>query len=166
MLVLLVASSQAQSQSASPWTIRMDRDKLTDRIARFALTPSRSAPVQHGQTVTTALVIKCGTAFQNGPTHPELLILFTALRGMWHIKHVETRFRFDEGPVRDYKLNFPGRAGTHVLMLPKFSDQDPIADLLGAQRLRVEVNLPHAGPTLLDFNVAHAAEAIHTLACQ
>jgi hypothetical protein len=51
-------------------------------------------------------------------------------------------------------------------MLPKMSDQDSVADLVAARRLRAEVYLPHSTNVLLDFNVVGAADAVRAIACQ
>jgi hypothetical protein len=161
---LLVAHAQAEVPSA--WkVIDGQRDPLTEQTARYAVTMPKSSPVQNGKPVTTALIIRCEKVFQNAPARPELVILFTPLTGWWHVKTIETLYRFDEGPVRDYKLDFPGRAGVRVIALPKFTDQDPIADLIAAKRLRVEITLPYSGRTFLDFNVSGANEAVQAVSC-
>jgi len=162
-----LVGAEARSEPASPWKVmNAQRDPLTDQTARYAKTTPKSDPIQNGKPVTTALIIKCGTIYVSGPTHPELMILFTSLTGTGHVKNIETRYRFDEGPIRDYKLSSGGKAGARAILLPKLSNQDPIADLIAAKRLRVEVNLPHAGMTLLDFNVANASEAIQAISCK
>jgi hypothetical protein len=93
-------------------------------------------------------------------------ILFTPLQHMFHAVAVATRYRFDEGPIRDYKLQIPGKNGSYAVMLPKMSDQDSVADLVAARRLRAEVYLPHSTNVLLDFNVVGAADAVRAIACQ
>jgi hypothetical protein len=165
LLALTVAAGEAYGQGTTAWKIATERDQLSDRVSRFAVTLPKSAPIQKGKSVTTALIIKCGSAFTNGPAHPELMVLFTSLKRT-HMKTIATRYRFDEGPIRDYKLNMTGRNGAYAIVLPKFSDQDPIADLAAARRMRVDVSLPGAENTVLDFNVAGAADAVHALACQ
>lgn len=94
------------------------------------------------------------------------MILFTSLPRPKHAKAITTRYRFDEGPVRDYKLKLGGKNGAHALLLPKFAHEDPIADLAAAKRLRVEIDLPGPGATLIDFNVTGAADAVTAVACQ
>ena len=79
------------------------------------------------------MIISCGSPFLNGPTHPQLTILFTPLQHMSHAAAIATRYRFDEGPIRDYKLQIPGKNGSYAVMLPKMSDQDPVADLVAAR---------------------------------
>ena len=66
----------------------------------------------------------------------------------------------------NYKLQIPGKNGSYAVMLPKMSDQDPVADLMAARRLRAEVYLPHTTNVLLDFNVVGAADAVKAIACQ
>jgi hypothetical protein len=156
----------ARAQGATVWKIVTQRDQLTDRVSRIAMTLPKSEPRQEGKSVTTALIISCGSPFPNGPTHPQLTILFTPLQHMFHAAAVATRYRFDEGPIRDYKLQIPGKNGSYAVMLPKMSDQDPVADLVAARRLRAEVYLPHTTNVLLDFNVVGAADAVKAIACQ
>jgi hypothetical protein len=164
---MALMAAQARSEVANAWKIiNGQRDPLTEQAATFAVKMPTADPVQHGKSITTALVIKCTTAFVSGPTHPELMILFTSLTGRGHAKTMETRYRFDDGPVRDYKLASAGKTGTRAIVLPKFSDQDPIADIVAAKRLRVEVNLPETGTTLLDFNVSGASDAIQAISCK
>jgi len=161
------AASHACAQTAAtPWKIISERDQMTDQTLRLALTTPKTNPVQQGKSITTALMIKCATTFIGGTTHPELMVLFASLGGMWHVRAMHTRYRFDDGPVRDYKLKVVRRAGGHGLFLPKLGDQDPAAEITAATRLRVEVNLPYAGATLLDFNVAGASDAIRQIACR
>ena len=71
-----------------------------------------------------------------------------------------------DGAVRDYKLKVIGRNGAHAMLLPKFGNEDPVADVVAAKRLRVEIDLPSARGTLLDFNVTGAADAVKAIACQ
>jgi len=52
------------------------------------------------------------------------------------------------------------------MLLPKFGNEDPVVDVVAAKRLRVEIDLPSAGGTLLDFNVIGAADAVKAIACQ
>jgi hypothetical protein len=153
---------EVRAQSATAWKIATERDKLTDRLSRFAVTLPKADAVQHGRSVTTALIIRCASA----PAHPELMILFTSLTGLWRTRTIETRYRFDDGPVRDYKLKITGRNNAHAILLPKFSNEDPVSDLVAAKRLRVEVSLPDAENTVLDFNVTGAADAVKAIACQ
>jgi hypothetical protein len=162
---ITLGTGEASAQGTTAWKIATERDQMSDRLVRFAVTLPKSAPVLDGKSVTTALIIRCGSAFTNGPTHPELMILFTSLTET-RMRTVATRYRFDDGPVRDYKLKITGRHGAHAILLPKFSDQDPIADLMGAKRLRLEVNLRNAENTLLDFNVTGAADFVRAIACQ
>ena len=159
-----LAVGEARSEVAN-WKIVTKKDELTEQELRFAATTPKSNPMQHGKSVTTILTLRCVTIFLNRPTQPELMILFTSLTGMWHVKNFHTRYRFDEGPVRDYKLSVAGRGGAHAIALPKFPNQDPVADLVAAKRLRVEVTLPSGGPTLLDFNVTGAADAVRAISC-
>ncbi len=166
LAAILPGIGPARAQGATAWKIAAERDQLTDRLSHIAVTVPKSDPVQQGKSVTTALIIKCGSAFTTGPTHPQLMILFTSLGEMWHIKTFHTRYRFDDGPVRDYKLKVIGRKGAHAIMLPKFSNEDPAADLVAAKRLRVDVKLPKAENTVLDFNVTGAADAVRAIACQ
>ena len=56
--------------------------------------------------------------------------------------------------------------GADAMLLPKFGNEDPVADVVAAKRLRVEIDLPSAGATLLDFNVIGAADAVKAIACQ
>jgi hypothetical protein len=160
-----LAASTAHGQGATAWKIATEKDQLSNRLSRFAVTMPKSAPVQAGKPVTTALIIKCGSALAGGATHAELMILFPSLPAK-HMRTIATRYRFDDGPVRDYKLKVAGKNGAHAILLPKFSDQDPVADLVAAKRLRVEVDLPNTQNTLLDFNVTGAADAVRAIACQ
>lgn len=106
--------------------ITTQHDQLADRVSRIALTLPKTEPLQDGKSVTTALIISCGGPFPNGATHPLLTILFTPLEHMFHVDAVTTRYRFDEGPIREYKLAISGRNKSYAVQLPKFADQDPI----------------------------------------
>jgi len=92
--------------------------------------------------------------------------LFTSLPRAKHAKAIATRYRFDDGAVRDYKLKVIRRNGAHAMLLPKFGNEDPVADVVAAKRLRVEIDLPNARTTLLDFNVIGPADAVKAIACQ
>jgi hypothetical protein len=166
LIAVVACFGEARAQEATAWKIATERDQLTDRVSRFAVTLPKSNLVQQGKSVTTGLIIKCGSAFATGPMHPELMILFTPSGGMWHVKTFHTRYRFDDGPVRDYKLKVIGRKGAHAILMPKLGHEDPVADLVAAKRPRAEINLPSAGATLLDFNVTGAGGAVKAVACQ
>lgn len=160
-----LAVGEARFEVAN-WKIVTKKDELTEQELRFAAMTPKSNPMQQGKYVTTVLILRCAIVFLNRPTQPELMILFTSLTGMWHVKNFHTRYRFDEGPVRDYRLSVAGRGGANAIVLPKFPDQDPVADLVAAKRLRVEVTLPSGGPTLLDFNVTGAINAVRAISCR
>jgi len=156
----------ARAQGTTAWKIATERDQFADRVSRFAVTLPKSDPVVQGKSVTTALIIKCAGVAQTRPAHPELMILFTSLTKTRHIKTIATRYRFDDGAVRDYKLKLSGKNGAHTILLPKLGNEDPVADLVAAKRLRVEIRLAGAGATLLDFNVTGAGDAVKAIACQ
>ncbi len=168
LVAIALGSDAARAQTASPWKISTEKDQLSDQTSRFAVTTPKSSPARQGKSVTAALVIRCVAVFLNKPTEPEIMVVFTSLGWMWHIRSLHIRYRFDEGPVRDYKLKAAGRGAPRAIVLPKFSDQDPVADLVAAKRLRVEAELPGAGTTLLDFDVAGAgaADAVRAIACR
>ncbi len=166
LLAVVPGSGEARAQNATAWKIEAERDKLTERVSRFALTLPKSGPVMQGKSVTTALIITCAGGAPARPTHPELMILFTSLPRAKHAKAIATRYRFDDGTVRDYKLKVIGRNGAHAMLLPKFGNEDPVADVVAAKPLRVEIDLPSARGTLLDFNVTGAADAVKAIACQ
>ncbi len=52
------------------------------------------------------------------------------------------------------------------MLLPKFGNEDPVAGVVAAKLLRVEIDPPSAGAALLDFNVIGAADAVKAIACQ
>lgn len=166
LAIFPLGAREARSQGASAWKIATQHDALADRDSRIAVTVPKSDPTQDGKPVTTALIISCGSTNPNGPTHPQLTILFTPLTHMFHVDAVTARYRFDEGPVRQYKLGIHGRNSAYTIELPKLTDQDPITDLLAAKRLRAEVYLPRTTNTLLDFNLSGAAEAVRAIACR
>jgi hypothetical protein len=155
----------ASAQNPTAWKITTQQDQLADRVSRIALTLPKTGPVQDGRSVTTALIISCGSPLLTGPTHPQLTMLFTPVEHMFHVDAATTRYRFDDGPIREYKLGIPGRNKAYAVQIPKFSDQDPIADLVAAKRLRAQVYLP-PHDQLLDFNVIGAAEAVKAIACR
>src|SRR5208282_192407 len=160
LLAVVSGSGEAPAQIATAWKIEAERDKLTERESRFALTVPKSDPVMQGKSVTTALIITCAGEAPARPAHAELMILFTSLPRAKHAKAIATRYHFDDGAVRDYKLKVIGRNGAHAMPLPKFGNEDPVADVVAAKRLRVEIDLPSERGTLLDFNVTGAADAV------
>ncbi len=166
LVAIALGSDAARVQAASAWKISTEKDQLSDQTSRFAVTMPKPNPARQSKPATAALVVRCVTVFLNKPTEPEIMILFTSLGWMWHVRNLHVRYRFDEGPVRDYKLKAAGRGAARAIVLPKFSDQDPVADLVAAKRLRVEAELPGSGTTLLDFDVAGAADAVRAIACR
>ena len=157
---------EARPEVANPWRITTERDQLTGEVARLAVTTPKADSVAEGKSAATALIIQCGRAFQTGPTHPEVLILLASFAGTRHVRSVHARYRFDDGPVRDYTLDVSSKGDARAIMLPKFSDQDPAADLVAAKRLRVEIAVPRAGASLLDFDVAGGGDAVRAISCQ
>ena len=162
----------AHAEVASWKIIDGQKDPLTDKPTRFAVAMAKSTPVFHDQPVTTALGIRCITIFTNKPAEPEVVILFIGLTGLEHVRKVMARYRWDEGPVRDYTLKTAGARGTRMIELPKFTSptklvesEDPIADLVAAKRFRAEVLFASEGKIALDIDVAGANDAIHALAC-
>ncbi len=166
LIAIAPGFGEARAQGATTWKIASERDQLSDRVSRFAVAMPKSDPVMQGKSVTTALIIKCAGVAQTPRAHPELMILFTSLPQTKHTKALATRYRFDDGAVRDYTLKLSGRNGAHAMLLPKFSNEDPVADVVAAKRLRVEINLSSTGATLLDFNVTGAADAVKAIACR
>jgi hypothetical protein len=101
LLAVVPGSGEAPAQTATAWKIEAERDKLTERVSRFALTLPKSDPVMQGKSVTTALIITCTGGAPARPAHAELMILFTSLPRAKHAKAIATRYRFDDGAVRD-----------------------------------------------------------------
>jgi len=97
-LAIVPGSGKAPAQTATAWKIEAERDKLTERVSRFALTLPKSDPVMQGKSVTTALIITCARPAPARPKHAELMILFTSLPRTKHAKAIATRYRFDDGP--------------------------------------------------------------------
>ncbi len=112
------------------------------------------------------MIITCAGGAPARRAHAELMILFTSLPRAKHAKAIATRYRFDDGAVLDYKLKNIGRNGAHAMLLPKFGNEDPVAGVVAAKLLRVEIDPPSAGAALLDFNVIGAADAVKAIACQ
>ena len=48
LLAVVPGSGQAAAQNATAWKIEAERDKLTERVSRFALTLPKSDPVMQG----------------------------------------------------------------------------------------------------------------------
>src|ERR1700685_1700867 len=135
MIAMSVLVSTAAHAEPASWTIINGKsDPLTKKPSRYAVAMPKSAPVFHGQPVTSALIIRCATIFLNKPSEPELMILFTGLTGAERVKRMQTRYRWDEGPVRSYMLKSSGAHGTRAIELPKFTSasnlvpaEDPLA---------------------------------------
>ncbi len=45
LLAVVAGSGEARAQTATAWKIEAERDKLTERVSRFALTLPKSEPV-------------------------------------------------------------------------------------------------------------------------
>ena len=58
---------EARSEVATSWTIATQKDKLTERVTRFAVTMPKSDPIQQGKSVTIGLIIKCGKYVYHRP---------------------------------------------------------------------------------------------------
>jgi hypothetical protein len=167
------AGAASYSAFAGQWKIiDGQKDPLTDNTARYAVALPQSNPVFHGQPVTSALVLRCTAVFTNRATEPELMLLFTGLTGLGHIRNVLANYRWDEGPVRSYKLKSGGAHGTRAIELPKLvsptklvEGEDPVTDVVAAKRFRAEVQFASGGSVFLDINVAGANDAIRALAC-
>jgi hypothetical protein len=66
-LAVVPGSGEAPAQNATAWKIEAERDKLTERVSRFALTLPKSDPVIQGKSVTAALTITCAGGARPGP---------------------------------------------------------------------------------------------------
>jgi len=95
------------------------------------------------------------------------MVLFTSLTGAGHFKKFQTRYRFDEGPVRSMELTSSiGKNYARAIVLPNLGAPAPGVEIVGAARLRIEFDFKSAGVTFLDFNVSGAAEALKAIACR
>ncbi len=165
LLAVVAGSGEAPAQTATARKIEAERDKLTERVSRFALTLPKSDP-DAGQICHDGIDYQVrrrgpGPACACGADDPVHLFAEGKAR-----QGDRDPVLFDDGAVRDYKLKIIGRNGAHAMLLPKFGNEDPVADVVAAKRLRVEIDLPSAGATLLDFNVIGAADAVKAIACQ
>jgi hypothetical protein len=157
-------------------------DPLTGQISRVAGTSPKSNPVLDGKSVTTGLLLRCDTDLK-GLQLPDVIVVFTSLTGVGHFKNFAARYRFDEGPVRDFAANsIIGKNHARIIFLPNVVSLadvgnppknampagvvNPGIEIAGAARLRIEFNFKSAGTTFLDFNVSGATQAISALGCQ
>jgi hypothetical protein len=159
----------------SNWKIIANRpDPLTEKASRYAVDTPKTKPVFHGRPISAAAVLHCVTVFTNKPSEPELVILLTGMEGVGHIKNLPTEYRWDEGRIHSFTLKGTGKTGTRAIVLPKLvspvpdvvPSEDPISDLVTANRLRAEVSLPSAGKIFVDFDVSGAAQALSAVDCE
>jgi len=141
-------------------------EELTDEKSRMAITLPKSTPVIDGKSVTTGLVLRCEVN-PSGPPIPRLTVIFTSLTGVGHFKKFQTRYRFDEGPVRSMELTSNiGKNYARAIVLPNLGAPAPGFEIVGATRLRIEFDFKSAGVTFLDFTVTGAPQAMRAIGCQ
>lgn len=146
---------------ASGWEIKDELDPLTDKSIKHARTLPKAPPYQWGKPVKTELIIRCGHMLS--PVAPEIMVFFSSTVG---IGEVLTRWRFDDGPVHSVNLELNGTKEQALFLPNDVAGFTSLSDLSRAKRLRVDVNLPWAGPTLLDFKVDGGSEAVRQIACR
>jgi hypothetical protein len=151
----------------SNWKITSGgQEALSEQTSRMAITLPKSNPVIDGKSVTTGLVLRCEIN-PSGPPVPQVMVLFTSLTGVGHFKKFQTRYRFDEGPVRSMELkSIIGKNYTRAIVLQNQAAPAPDVEIVGATRLRIEFDFKSAGVTFLDFNVSGAVEALKAISCQ
>lgn len=161
------SSPESRAKVPSNWKITArGREALTEQTSRMAITLLKSNPVIDGKSVTTGLVLQCEIN-PSGPPIPQVMVLFTSLTGVRHFKKFQTRYRFDEGPVRSMELTSNiGKNYARAIVLPNLGAPAPGVEIVGATRLRIEFDFKSAGVTFLDFNVSGAAEALKAIACR
>jgi hypothetical protein len=176
------AAPPAPVKVSGNWKVIAVRpDPLTGQSFRQVITLSKTNPVIHGKSVATALLMQCSRVVK-GLQDPQLIVVFTSLRGIGHFKNFGARYRFDEGPVHDFTgQSVIGKDHARAIALPRMIDVseiaglpklpslesqvDPGIEIAGASRLRVEFDFRSAGVTFLDFNVSGATQAIDALRC-
>jgi hypothetical protein len=159
-------------------------EALTGQVRRSVMTFAKVTPVIDGKAVPTALIMQCSTDSEGKTVPiPQLVVALTSLTGIGHFKKLSARYRFDEGPVRDFQAeSITGKNHGRAIALPRPPDLsnipekyrlpelknlvDPGVEIAGAARLRAEFNFMSAGVTFLDFNVSGATQAINALGCQ
>ena len=141
-----------------------ERDPLTEKTSRMAITLPKS---DSAMRQAAGLGLICLSSSPNGPTHPEVALVFTSLAGLSRYKKFPIRYRFDEGSVSESVV--PGKVGANSarrLILPALPDRDPVHAIASAKQLRIEVDLRTRGTVFLDFDVSGAAAAIKAIACR
>ena len=100
---VLLPDSSGAAHAAVPnnWKIvDSGRDPLTEMPQRTAVTLPKSDSNKNANLGVTGLALICFSANPNGPTHPVVALVFTALPGLGHYKKFATQYRFDEEPLR------------------------------------------------------------------
>lgn len=160
---------------SSNWKIVTNRpDPLTEKTSRYAVDTPKTKPVLRGRPISAAAVLHCVMVYTNKPSEPELMLLFTGMEGVGHVKNLPTEYRWDEGRIHSFMLKGTGKTGARAIVLPKLispvpdavPSEDPISDIIAANRLRVEVTFESAGKVFLDFDVSGAAQALGVVDCE
>jgi hypothetical protein len=160
-LVGMCATALAADGKIGNWKITNTKDELTEATLRYATTYPKQKPIQFKKPINVELIMRCGSVYKTGPTHPEIMIYFSGTVG---IADVRTRWRFDDGPVEDMTLGLNGTK-EQAIFLPDMTGINSVAAIQKAQRLRAQLDLTWAGFTLLEFNVVGSAEAIKAINC-
>ena len=166
ILATMIATSCNGVALASEWIDARQKDELTGKPTPMYTVSGQPALHQFGRAVSVKLVLTCTDLYQGKKQYEEQQF-YTAF--LWFSEEVgiadpELRYTIDGGePVR-WTTEMESRGRSIHLSTIKANDAF-IVPLSKSRELKVQLDLPWAGKSVVTFKTAGAVEAMKKIPC-
>jgi hypothetical protein len=162
-LVFCALAITSQIANAT-WKTNSTTDPLTKEKRPYMSSAGHGAIRQFGRTVSSQLVIYCVPLPNQGVPFPSVDLWFSEKVAVGNAK---ARFRFDTGLVHVGEMESDRGNQFSLLRGLKASESNLYWDeFKTSNKLRVQVDLPWAGGTVIEFDTSGASEALDKIPCE
>jgi hypothetical protein len=157
----LVVALGSQAANAT-WKAGSVTDPLTKEKHPYMSSAGQGAIRQFGHTVTSRLVVYCVVLPNQGVPFPRVDLWFSEKVAVGDVK---ARFRFDTGLVHVREME--SDSGNQFSLLKGLVGFEfGLDEFKTSEKLRVQVSLPWAGDTVIEFDTSGASETLDKMPCE
>jgi hypothetical protein len=163
LAAILVAALGPQAANAT-WKTNSTTDPLTKEKHPYMSSAGQGAIRRFGHSVTSRLVVYCVPLPNQGVPFPSVDLWFSEKVAVGDLK---ARFRFDTGLVHVGEMESDSGNQFSLLRGLVGSEFNLYWDeFKTSNKLRIQVGLPWAGDTVIEFDTSGASEALDKIPCE
>jgi hypothetical protein len=157
----LVVALGSQAANAT-WKANSITDPLTKEKHPYMSSVGHGAIRQFGRTVSSQLVIYCVPLPEQGVPFPTVDLWFSEKVAVGDVK---ARFRFDTGLVHMREMGGSDGGNQFSLLRGLVGFEFGLDKFKTSNKLRIQVSLPWAGDTVIEFDTSGASEGLNKMPC-